>query len=165
MMNFNRATLKTRLVCSVLLLRWTLATQGSAMDYAKLGEQYGNLSNAHDLEGIRAMIAPDATIYGNTGADSIIAGMTAFRKTFKDVTWRFTDGFKLAGSPNANLTRVSFYFVRHWRDEARGGMSCTATEYIDFTEDGLMQAIGYINGPSEPAEAPYPYPAAAKADL
>ena len=89
--------------------------------------------------------------------------MRTFRETFKDVTWRFTDGFKLANSPTDNLTRVTFYFVRHWRDEARGGMSCTATEYIDFTDDGLMQAIGYISGPSEPAEAPYP--TAAKADL
>ncbi|KAL7547020.1 hypothetical protein ACHAWF_010342 [Thalassiosira exigua] len=126
------------------------------MDYVKLAERYGDLSNAHDLEGIRAMIAPGATIYGNTGVDSIIAGMAAFRRTYKDVTWRFADGFEIASLPNNGLTRVVFSFVRHWRDDSHGGMSCTATEYIDFTDDGLMKAIGYISGPSEPEETPYP---------
>ena len=52
------------------------------MDYVKLGERYGRLSNAHDLDGIRKMIAPNemATIYGLSGTDTIIDGMKQFRK-------------------------------------------------------------------------------------
>ena len=34
---------------------------------------------------------------------------------------------------------------------------CTATEYIDFTPDGLIQHIGYITHPSQPQPvADYP---------
>mmetsp|Transcript_52667 Transcript_52667/g.58883 ORF Transcript_52667/g.58883 Transcript_52667/m.58883 type:complete len:194 (+) Transcript_52667:104-685(+) len=63
------------------------------VDYVKLGERYGQLSNTHDLEGILQMISPDATIYGVNGKDAIIDGMKQFRITYPNVTWKFPYGF------------------------------------------------------------------------
>ena len=48
------------------------------------------------------------------------------------------------------VVRVSFAFDRYWHKKIGERLKCTATEYIDFTSDGLMMSIGYIENPSEP---------------
>jgi hypothetical protein len=136
------------------------------MDYVKLGERYGQLSNAHDLDGIRKMIAPNekATIYELSGTDTIIDGMKKFREQFPRVTWIFPNGFiqqinkKSSTTTQDNLTRIEFFFHRYWVDpnDNQQTFMCTATEYIDFTPDGLIQHIGYITHPSQPQMANYP---------
>ena len=98
------------------------------------------------------MIAPNemATIYGLSGTDTIIDGMKQFRKKFSPVTWIFPNGF---------LTRIEFFFHRCWvgPNDNQQTFMCTATEYIDFTPDGLIQHIGYITHPSQPEPvADYP---------
>ncbi|MGK3760300.1 MAG: Ala-tRNA(Pro) deacylase [Bacillariaceae sp.] len=133
------------------------------MDYVKLGERYGQLSNAHDLDGIRKMIAPNeksTIIYGLSGTDTIIDGMKQFRKKYPRVTWIFPKGFIHVKSPTSQdkedtttLTRIEFFFRRYWVDPngtKQQTFMCTATEYIDFTPDGLIQHIGYITHPSQP---------------
>mmetsp|Transcript_30872 Transcript_30872/g.33201 ORF Transcript_30872/g.33201 Transcript_30872/m.33201 type:complete len:183 (-) Transcript_30872:398-946(-) len=116
------------------------------VDYVKLGERYGQLSNTHDLDGILKMISPDATIYGVNGKDAIIDGMKQFRITYPNVTWKFPYGFVqidneafLSSSstspvpspppttkekeedtdliiPTTTTTRIQFFFRRYWSD-------------------------------------------------
>ncbi|OEU12211.1 hypothetical protein FRACYDRAFT_244468 [Fragilariopsis cylindrus CCMP1102] len=121
---------------------------------------------------VRAMIAPNemATIYGSSGTDTIIDGMKQFRKNFPRVTWIFPNGFiqqinnrktsaTTTTQDNSNLTRIEFFFHRYWVDpnDNQQTFVCTATEYIDFTADGLIQHIGYITHPSQPEPvADYP---------
>ena len=60
---------------------------------------------------------------------------------------------------NSNLTRIEFFVHRYWVDpnDNQQTFVCTATEYIDFTADGLIQHIGYITHPSQPEPvADYP---------
>jgi len=44
-----------------------------------------------------------------------------------------------------HLPLTGFGIIRMMKD-----LKCTAKEYIDFTSDGLMISIGYIEEPSEP---------------
>ena len=71
-------------------------------------------------------------------------------KNLPRVTWIFPNGF---------LTRIEFFFHRCWvgPNDNQQTFMCTATEYIDFTPDGLIQHIGYITHPSQPEPvADYP---------
>jgi hypothetical protein len=136
----------------------TMAGNGHSegTDFVRLGEKYGKLANAHDFVGIRAIISPSATIYGFKGPDAIIEGMTNFRRTFKQVMWRYPTGFKQTDADESDLTRVEFLFNRYWTDEERGVLMSTATEYIDFTSGGLMQNIGLVVEPTAAVESAYP---------
>ena len=128
--------------------------------YIKLAKRYCNFSNAHDLELIREMIHKDATIYGHHGVDDIMEGIKIFRVQHQNVSWIFHrfnligkvdhDDHAINNNKDEQLVRVSFNFDRHWYNKNEERFKCTATEYIDFTSDGLMMSIGYIDGPSEP---------------
>ena len=127
--------------------------------YIKLAKRYCNLSNRHDLQSIRKMVHKDATIYGHHGVKDIIKGMNTFREQYPNVSWVFHK-FHLIGKIFDNnikqlVTRVSFTFDRYWHNKDDERLKCTATEYIDFTSDGLMMSIGYIEGPSEPIPCGY----------
>ena len=124
--------------------------------YIKLAKRYCNLSNAHDLQSIREMIHKDATIYGHHGVDNIIRGMKTFRHHYPNVSWIFHK-FNLIGkvdddeiNNNEEQVRVSFNFDRYWYNKNDERLKCSATEYIDFTNDGFMISIGYVERPSEP---------------
>ena len=132
--------------------------------YIKLAKRYCNFSNAHDLELIREMIHKDATIYGHHGVDDIMEGIKTFRVQHQNVSWIF-HRFNLIGkvdhddhainNKDEQLVRVSFNFDRYWYNEKDERLKCTATEYIDFNNGGLMMSIGYIDGPSEPIPSVY----------
>uniref|UniRef100_A0A7S1JI92 SnoaL-like domain-containing protein n=1 Tax=Eutreptiella gymnastica TaxID=73025 RepID=A0A7S1JI92_9EUGL len=114
--------------------------------------RYGDLSNAHDLQGIGAMIAPAATLYGNTGKAAILDGMRRFRHTYPKVWWTFRDWHA------PSLNEVEFAFDRYWTDSATGGvLMCTAAEVIGFDADARMVSITYTEAPSAPVQVPgYP---------
>jgi len=105
------------------------------------------------------MVHKDATIYGHhDNIDDFMKGMKTFRVLYPNVSWVFHK-FNLLGKIFNNsikqlVTRVSFTFDRY-RNMKGGRLKCTATEYIDFTNDGLLMSIGYIDGPSEPIPSIY----------
>jgi hypothetical protein len=144
------------LLLSLALHRRGVQTMATTVDFVKLGHRYGKLANLHDLEGIRDMISPDATIYGNKGPDAIIMGMANFRKTFKQVMWMYPNGFKEVNGAAKGLARVQFDFDRYWMDDKRGVLLSSATEFIDFTDDGQMHHIGLVAPPTEPIESVFP---------
>ena len=106
------------------------------------------------------MVHKDATIYGHHGIKDIIKGMNTFRDQYTNVYWVFHK-FDLIGRVESScnneeqLVRVSFTFDRYWGKKDEERLKCTATEYIDFNNDGLMMSIGYIKKPSEPIPSGY----------
>ena len=126
--------------------------------YIKLAKRYCNLSNAHDLQSISEMVHKDATIYGHHDIGDIMKGMKTFRVLYPNVSWVFHKFHRIGKIFNNDIkqlvTRVSFTFDRYWNMKG-GRLKCTATEFIDFNNDGLMMSIGYIDGPSEPIPSVY----------
>ena len=126
----------------------------AALDFVELAVKYGDLSNKHDLVGIRSMLHADAICYGFKGIDEIIEGMTNFRRQHDRVQWKFPNGFHEIDSTDDSSVRVEFLFYREWFVDGHG-VQCTAIEFIDFgTQDGLIKYIGYIKEPTDPVDAP-----------
>ena len=126
----------------------------AALDFVELAVKYGDLSNKHDLAGIRSMLHADAICYGFKGKDEIVEGMTNFRRQHDRVHWVFPHGFyEIASTDDANV-RIEFFLCREWFEDGRG-VQCTATEFIDFcSQEGLIKYIGYTKEPSDLIDAP-----------
>ena len=131
-----------------------MAKRNAALDFVALARKYGDLSNKHDLNGIRAMLHPDAVCYGFKGKNKIIEGMTNFRIQHDQVHWVFTNGFHEVTSTDNSSVRVEFFFYREWFQDSKA-FQCNATEYIDFCSyEGLIKCIGYTKEPTSPIDAP-----------
>ena len=132
-----------------------MAKRNTVLDFVALGMKYGELSNMHDLNGIRAMLHPDAICYGFKGKDDIIEGMTNFRIQYDRVRWFFPRGFHEIDSTVDSSVRVEFFLYREWFQDGKG-VTCNATEYIDFCSyEGLIKYIGYAKEPTGPVDAPH----------
>mmetsp|Transcript_22711 Transcript_22711/g.68386 ORF Transcript_22711/g.68386 Transcript_22711/m.68386 type:complete len:144 (-) Transcript_22711:70-501(-) len=116
------------------------------------GEEYGRLSNLHDIDGITSLLHPTAELYGFKGVAAIDAGIRQFRRNFPRVWWRFPTGFR----PVPDRAAVHFAFDRFWTDSATGTVQvCSAVEEIQFDVPTLtITAIVYVEKPTEAAPAP-----------
>jgi len=108
---------------------------GEKRDLIALAEAYVAASNAHDLDEITAMFAPDAQyrssgVGGHDGRDAIRAMNEAFFAANPDVRWE-TSGHRIVPGEG-----VEFDFVI-----SLGGTRSRGVERVFFDENGLIRRV------------------------
>jgi len=106
-----------------------------------LARQYVGHSNAHDLDAIRAMLAPNARysssrVGEHSGADNIIAMMDGFFSDYPDVNWQVPE------YRDENDSTVVFDFAMTATDaKSTEVIRRKGVERIEFDPVGLISWI------------------------
>ena len=154
-------------ICNLLTMSTILKTCSPQL---RVAYKYCALSNLHNLDAIRIMVAPEADIYGSKGVDSIMSGMKNFYEKYNDVFWIFK-----SIKEEEHSSRILIEFDRYWTVKQEGlnaskssilpsipsasEVYCSsASEYIDINSEFLVTCIEYKTLPSEPTLFGHSYP-------
>jgi len=105
------------------------------------------------------MISPKCSnIYGSSGIDDVMQGIEDFFTKYSNPFWIFedfpddTDHDHTKGNHNLN-NPVEIRLHRYWTDIVTNKIyKCSASEIIDFDDQGLITTIYYTVSPSTPIE-------------
>ena len=127
--------------------------------------RYCALSNLHRFDDIRSMIDPNGLVYGSKGVDDIMDGIRGFYKKYDDVFWIYK-----SIAEEKHPSKILIDFDRYWTVKKDGGDSkeiycSSATEIIEFNNEGLITSIVYCSPPTEPVLFGLTYPASRQSVL
>ncbi|KAK3250230.1 hypothetical protein CYMTET_40384 [Cymbomonas tetramitiformis] len=118
-----------------------VANKTSAMD--KLAEQYFEVWNQHDVEGLKGLLAPDASLrdwdVSVSGADKVAEANAGI---FKAVPGISIEVLKCHPSPTTNT--VSCEIIVHLNKEK--GEKLLVTDVIEYTAEGKILAVRAYKG-------------------
>jgi hypothetical protein len=118
-----------------------------------------HLSNLHDIDNIKAMLAEDCDVYGNKGPEAAAKGMQAFYRKYDSAYWIFNSMKPIREDA------IEIGFNRYWRDkETSHVLMSMASEVIVFEGD-LIKSITYSQLPTEPTHEESGFPSNMKVFL
>merc|ERR1711907_435 len=98
-----------------------------------LCQWYVERANAHDIEGLAEMLAPNVDMFGGP-CDH--AGLVDFFALYPEVHWEVTSKYEPYES---DPSTVAFTYTRTWRDSQNGTCRAVdAAEQISFNQQGQV---------------------------
>jgi hypothetical protein len=152
MLNITRTSLLHLIVLYAVSDSSALPNSISIMksNILRASQRYCALSNLGRIGCIREMIDPnEACVYGITGIDNIMKGIEGFHIKYHDVFWIFKTIKEVK-----DCLKVEINFDRYWTErgetnESIDVYSCSASEIIEFNDEGKICSIIYKMRPTE----------------